>query len=447
MSRVRRTRWGGVVGDGLPADGFFRLEMIDGVWWMIDPDGGRLLSKGVNTVRFDQDRILGTTRVPYADACERKYGGRAGWRAAAGQRLLSWGFNSMGAWSDDAVATTWQVPLGRAPILDLGARFVSSLELRHPHRQAGFPDVFEPGFEVSLRKMTEENCTPHRNDPGVIGWFIDNELRWGPDWRGADELLTLFLNRPAGSAGRSAAVAFLRDRYGSFEAFNTVWNSSAGSWAELRAGQSVVGSPARKSHVAARDADPYRAAFEVDCESFAGLVAERYFAATVAATKAADPNHLVLGCRFATPPRRSVIMAASRNLDVMSFNCYDSDPRQTIDAYVVAGRPCLISEFSFRGNDSGLPNTRGAGPCVATQVDRARGVRLYVTAALEAPEVVGYHWFEHADQPAEGRFDGENSNFGLVTIEDVIYLELTQEMTALNDCAEDIHAGHSAKRT
>ena len=33
-----------------------------------------------------------------------------------------------------------------------------------------------------------------------------------------------------------------------------------------------------------------------DGEAFAGLVADRYFALTVAAIKAADPNHLVLGC-------------------------------------------------------------------------------------------------------------------------------------------------------
>jgi hypothetical protein len=54
--------------------------------------------------------------------------------------------------------------------------------------------------------------------------------------------------------------------------------------------------------------------------------------------------------------------------------------------------------------------------------------------------VVGYHWFEHADQPAEGRFDGENSNFGTVTIEDNVYAELTEAMTRLNAAAEQIHA-------
>ena len=53
--------------------------------------------------------------------------------------------------------------------------------------------------------------------------------------------------------------------------------------------------------------------------------------------------------------------------------------------------------------------------------------------------MVGYHWFEHADQPAEGRFDGENSNFGLVTIEDEVYPELTETMIRVNAAAEQIH--------
>jgi len=56
------------------------------------------------------------------------------------------------------------------------------------------------------------------------------------------------------------------------------------------------------------------------------------------------------------------------------------------------------------------------------------------------PSVVGYHWFEHADQPAEGRFDGENSNYGTVTIEDNPYLELTETMTMINAAAEQLQA-------
>ena len=135
-----------------------------------------------------------------------------------------------------------------------------------------------------------------------------------------------------------------------------------------------------------------------------------------------------------------MIAAAGRYLDVISFNSYEFDASATIDAYAATGKPCLISEFSFRSDDSGLPNTRGAGPRVASQIERAQGFERYVTAALKKPAVVGYHWFEHADQPVEGRFDGEDSNFGMVTIEDHVYAELTDTMTRVNAAAEQIHA-------
>ena len=61
--------------------GYFAVAERDGIFWLIDPTGRRLLSKGVNAVRFDQDRIQGSDRIPYAEACKRKYGNQNAWRA------------------------------------------------------------------------------------------------------------------------------------------------------------------------------------------------------------------------------------------------------------------------------------------------------------------------------------------------------------------------------
>jgi agarase len=182
-----------------------------------------------------------------------------------------------------------------------------------------------------------------------------------------------------------------------------------------------------------------RIAFFEDCDAFAGLVAARYFTVTVDAIKTANPNHLALGARFAYPPPPEVIAAAGRHLDVISFNCYDNDPSRATAAFAQQKKPCLIGEFSFRSVDSGLPNSNGAGPCVATQAERALRYGNYAATAFKHHAIVGCHWFEHADQPAEGRFDGENSNFGVVTINDDIYAELTSAMTACNGVAEEIH--------
>jgi agarase len=378
LARLLRTRWGGVA-DGVfkPAE-YFRVAERDGIFWLVDPEGGRFLSKGVNTVRFDQDRIQNSKRAPYAEACKRKYGGQAAWRAAAAERLKGWGFNTLGSWSDEAVAAAAAMPLAVTPNLDLGISFASE-------RRQDFPDVFDPDFDAHVRQRSRELCGPRRDDKSIIGWFIDNELRWGADWRGPEDLHAVFLNFPAASPG-------------------------------------------------------YRAANASNRHTFTAHVAQRYFELTTAAIKAADANHLVLGCRFAIVPQAAVIAAACLHIDVISFNCYERDAGNALAAYAAASKPCLIGEFSFRAADSGLPNTNGAGPKVATQAERAACFVHYVSAALRQPALIGYHWFEHADQPAEGRFDGENSNFGTVTIDDVVYEKLTLAMAAVNAEAEKLHA-------
>ena len=439
---MQRTKWGGIADDCFRGSGFFRVDERDGVFWLVDPDGGRFLSKGVNTVRFDQDHIDNTDRVPYADSCREKYGSQHIWRAAAANRLAGWKFNTLGCWSDELVASAGSSSLAIAPTAALGASF------RLHRRDQIFPDVFDPAFAAHVRESANDHCAMRRNEAGLLGTFIDNELYWSPDWRGADELLTLFLNLPSHRPGRVAAITRLQQHYQEFSQFNAVWRTPARSWEELGKIGHVEAPFFRMPpgglndalETKANHANPARAAFSADCDAFVAVVAEQYFELCVSAIRSADPNHLVIGSRFGYQPQSSVIAAAGRYLDVISFNCYELDASATIDAYAATGKPCLISEFSFRSDDSGLPNTRGAGPRVASQIERAQGFERYVTAALKKPAVVGYHWFEHADQPVEGRFDGEDSNFGMVTIEDHVYAELTDTMTRVNAAAEQIHA-------
>jgi len=447
MSRQSaRTRWGGLAGRGLPGSGFFRVTAQSGVQWLVDPDGGLFLSKGVNNVRFEQDTIGDTKRAPYAEACQRKYGSEAAWKQAAAQRLIGWGFNTLGSWSDVTVATN--TSLAVTPNIDLAMTFAwDTNDLNPGWPKQDFPDVFDPAFETHIARRALDLCSPHAGEANIIGWFIDNELRWCPDWRGPDELLPLFMKLLPATPGRRAAIAMLRGRYPNFEAFNAAWRTAAHDWNELEALTAIAPSYQRKppydrnakSEADADRADPQRKAFFDDCDAFLAELADRYFALTTAAIKAADANHLVLGSRFAFPPPRAVIDAAARHVDVISFNCYGPDADGALAAYAPTGKPCLLGEFSFRGADSGLPNTNGAGPVVATQKDRAAAYHNYARKALRHPLLVGLHWFEHADQPAEGRFDGENSNFGTVTIDDRVYEELTQAMTALNAEAEVLH--------
>ena len=87
-----------------------------------------------------------------------------------------------------------------------------------------------------------------------------------------------------------------------------------------------------------------------------------------------------------------MIVAVGLYFDMISLHSYAAtapiDPLQRITR--LTGKPTMVTEFSFKAMDSGLPNTKGGGKPVATQSDRANGFTHYVEALAAVPGVVGY---------------------------------------------------------
>ena len=393
--------------------GYYRVESRGGVWWLIDPLGVPTLSIGVDNVVYAGDRIRGTGPSPYLQAVEQLYPDRSAWDRRALDRLRAWGFNTLGAWSD-AELSDLQAPY--TIILDFAAASGADWLRGKP------VDVYDPRFEATAREIARREATPREHDPMLIGYFSDNELWWGPDWRRLDTMLASYLSLPAGAPGRKRAVEFLQARYGTAQRLSRAW------------------------HVAVRDFArvPPRAAtraYRADADAFLELVASRYFTVSARAIRAADRHHLYLGARFAGLPPDPVLRA-SWQVDVVSVNVYSRDPRPAVArVFALSGRPVLVSEFSFRALDSGFPNTVGAGPWVFSQWSRARAYERYVLRLESLPGAIGYHWFRWADEPREGRADGENSNYGLVSLTDTPYTEFVAAITAANRAAVHVHRG------
>ena len=107
--------------------------------------------------------------------------------------------------------------------------------------------------------------------------------------------------------------------------------------------------------------------------------------------------------------------------------------------YEITGRPILISEFHFRAWDSGLPNHKPPPllfPVLPTQKGRANCFEAATRWFIGKPYSVGYHWFAYSDQPETGRFDGENSNIGVVNEMDEPYEVLVERMAEINRLAQ-----------
>jgi len=101
--------------------------------------------------------------------------------------------------------------------------------------------------------------------------------------------------------------------------------------------------------------------------------------------------------------------------------------------HALSGRPIIVSEFymTAQQNRSGNRNDQGIFPRVQTQRERADGFRNTLVQLLRTPYVIGADWFQYYDEPAHGRFDGENYNFGLVDIYDRPYEPLTRASSSL----------------
>lgn len=423
--------------------GFHTVVADSGIHWLRAPDGGKTLSIGCEWVKYREIWCQALGYSPYHRNTEKLFGSEAAWARDVADKLLSWGFNTTGQ-SDKNEEITCQ-GLAYAPILRMGQGFCDIASIVQKTYWTGFPDVFDPRFKRYCRMAAENQCRPWREDPRLLGYYIDNELEWfGKDHR-PWSLFTSAMKLGPGSHAKLAAVGLLRQRHGRIGGFNSTWGAGIKSW-EALAETSLALAPGNKAAID-------------DAEAFAALCAEEYFRITTDAIRRADPNHLVLGSRFAWLAPEPAWAAAGRHCDIVSFNSY---PRVDMFSGDIPGlrdslenrhrlcaRPFLISEWGFPALDAGLPSTKGAGMRVDDQAQRAYCAARFQEEALSLPFVVGTSWFMWADEPALGVTDSfpENSNYGLVDVRHRPYLRVASALASVHRKAGAIHAGLSRRST
>lgn len=448
-------------GPRLEATGFFRTQEIDGRWWLVDPEGHLFLSNGVTTVtsvvRTDANgayalktgidgrenffaevpapgtpaRSLGLVAAETATVTSGDYQGRRPLAAnffalnalkqfsgatsvedlrtltgeLAFERLRSWGFTTIGGWSDADLFTRE----GRIP-------YTNVLQPTHPGLINGsivFLDYFHDAWMANLRARLAQEVGTTIGDSFNLGYYIDNERDWTKSNVSARDLGLTVLAAPAEAVEHYAKRAFrdqLQAKYGAIAALNSQWGTDYADW---------------DAFLTRRDVAPEAAASADDMSAFEALYAETYFSACRTAMREYAPQHLYLGCRFTTGGREALVRVAARYADVVTVNIYGSSVRllSGLDADV----PVLSTEFHFSSRDSGLLADPVASSVVRTsQSERAASMRSYLENANANARFVGAHWFQYFDYPPSGRLNSRNmnSNLGLVAVTNLPYTDM-----------------------
>ena len=404
-----------------PGSRFSVVKDDRGVWWFQRPDGSRFYSLGINNVSPEPYQPRAGTS--YYNPVPTEFKGDVGaWSASVISLLTDHGFNTLGAWSAPVIPTAERLSATHVLYVVEGdhTRCLSPL-------RSDFESYVRANVRIAIGKI--------KHFDGILGVFLDNEMPWygksGWDDIPTYTLLEQAFELPATDVRRIAALDFLKSRHASAAKLSAEYHRTVERFEDITPTY-LMGctSPA----------------IMADREAFTAMLADRFYEVTTRIVREELPGVLILGSRIPGNAPDAVIRACGKHCDVMSLNQYIFDNRADVNTltrfWLLGGKPIMHTEFSWRSrqNASGNPNTRGAGAILATQADRAASYASLVSDIATVPYVIASHWFEFCDQSPQGRFDGEDSNYGVVDIHNQPYTELLAAMKSTNERVHALHA-------
>ena len=279
-------------------------------------------------------------------------------------------------------------------------------------------DPFDPSFNASIEKQLIDRQREVQ-DPWCLGFFVDNEIKWGH----ATHLAEMILKSPATQAGKKQFLADMQKKYGSVQALNKVWGTRFASWNAFMENRKEI-----KTNDSNRE----------DLLAFNRSLVRRYYKNIREAFDKYAPGVLYMGCRFAQT-NSDVLSIGEQYCDVISYNIYSHNLKhypfpEGFD------KPVMVGEFHFGARDVGMFHSSLIE--VESQQERGKAYEDYVRSALEHPNFIGTHWHQFSDQATTGRFDGENFQVGFTDCCDKPYYETIRHIRAIGYKMYEIRSGH-----
>jgi hypothetical protein len=371
----------------------------------------------------------------YTANIQRKFGAKwtNPWLDLTQTRLRRWGFNTLAYGSDHLFNGASRTPytVGIRTLGGPGAVVYPGLIYY------GMPDPYDSRYKGFVSTQIAAFTNKIKNDPYLIGYFIDNELPWSNRTERDDHTLMVrdICNKDASSSpAKNAFVATIMQKYGTTMRLNAAWGTNFTSMSQVFRPFAVK--------------MPMTLALEKDLRDFLYAFAVKYFSTIRTELRKLDANHLYLGCRFDVWAPE-VLRAASLYQDVISFNSYTADVTQPSFRYPDGhnfwndlNRPVMVGEMHFTGTDRGLfglglyPGQREEGMSpqfLPTQADRVQGYKNFMRSAFSHPSVVGVHWHRYNDDMVSGRAGGGlNANIGFVNVVDEPYWDFILPVREFN---------------
>ena len=241
-------------GPQLNATGHFRVQKVNGKWWLVTPSGHLFYSLGINVIKTDSDAPNGNSHPDWYETAAQSSMTFPTWNLQKKfnktnfysdyyqfviRRLNSWGINTIGNWSDGGLTNLGQKPY----VLTLVSRpsglpYLSS---------GGFYDSLDSTFATKMKAavaaavaVSGSAASIAVNDPMCIGFFIDNELTFPSD---SAYFEPYFKACKEAIAAVAPNKLYLGCRFKGLRNSDQLWNAAA-AWCDVVSANSYVSSVA-----------------------------------------------------------------------------------------------------------------------------------------------------------------------------------------------------------
>ena len=460
-------RFGGdkTLGTEAEATGKWRLEKIDDRWWFITPEGNPFLMVavdgfnvwGVNTVEHpdkpglkEKFAWLPPKDSRFADAWIFSRPDEGIWRfdffranvircfgeveedywkglySLGQRRLLDWGFNSLGKWSEV-----------KKPFLERIGRPLPYILPAQPRPDEGvdipsygdFVDPWDTNYGKSVENAVRRVVDEYGDDPYLIGLAF-----YGEGWWDAKVTEKVLKSIPALPAKR----AFVEQLQNTLRDIAVLNRMCAAQWRSFGEMLDV-------------DLSVYTEELKEDISLFIKRSSDRYYRAWRESIDKYDPGRMLLGSCFVIWWRCTPewVRGSIPHCDAMMIDHYGSSDF-IIDEYVEpfavpADKPVLVGEYGFTTTQRGFLPTGPLGVRdFTTQKERGIAYARFNERLFAHPNWVGSMWFIYRDQVPLGRDmdgGGESHNLGLVDNTNLPYYEMIDVAKGTNRRLFRIHAG------
>jgi hypothetical protein len=367
---------------------FYHTQKIEGRWFVIDPEGNKMIVTAVNSIKVGNSGLQGNS-----------FSDNNNWISKTIDTLRDLGFNTAGSWSDTSSIIQYNKtadhPFAYTTQLNLLSGYASEAKKKNPERKQHsiLSFILDDEFKTYCFDRASKLING-KYDKNLLGHFSDNELPFTNS-----EMKEIVANKNESDKIYVAFQDWLKQHN---VELNSITNEQK--------------------------------------QEFIGFIAEKYYKIVSAAIKKFDPNHMYVGSRIHSNAKNNKYLfnAANPYLDIVSINYYgDWMPRADyIQNWTEwTDKPFFITEFYTKADDAGMSNISGAGWIVKNQEARGIHYQNFCLQLLQANNCVGWHWFRYQDNdPNDSKADASNkdSNKGIVSLNYSFYKTLTNQMKELN---------------